>query len=98
MVVRSWYMRTPHFTAEFAWFFQLELSAKAKKELVSSPALVKSKLTPEEALRRVYQPRPAWFLPELSSAFEVFESKESSDFLVFVEKAGSRSFWTALQL
>jgi hypothetical protein len=97
-VVHSWYMRTPHFTAEFAWFFQLELSAKAKGEIVGSSDLTRLPLSAEELRSRIYQDRPAWFAPEPLSAYDVYESKTERDFLIFVEKSGGRSFWTRYQL
>lgn len=98
-IVHSWFMRTPHFTAEFAWFFELELSEDAKKELLASPQLVKLSGVSIEALySRMYQDRPSWFSPKPLAAFDVFESKEHRDFLVFVEKSGRRSFWSALHL
>jgi hypothetical protein len=98
-IVRSWYMRTPHFTAEFAWFFELELSDKAKKELVENPDISKMSIaSPEDLRSRIYQDRPSWFSPEPLSAYEVFESKIDRDFLIFVEKRGRRSFWTRCQL
>lgn len=98
-VLRSWYMRTPHFTAEFAWFFELELSESAKKEVVSSPELSKLAGASPEALRsRIYHDRPSWFSPEPFAAFDVYESKVDRDFLIFIEKSGRRSFWTRCQL
>jgi len=98
-IVHSWYMRTPHFTAEFAWFFELELSEEAKKELITNSELTKLTNTAPEGLRsRMYQNRPSWFLPEPLAAFDVFESKIHRDFLIFVAKVGGRSFWTSYQL
>jgi hypothetical protein len=98
-IVHSWYMRTPHFTAEFAWFFELELSEAAKKELVSSPELTKLTGASTEGISlQIYPERPTWFSPEPPSAFDVYESKSDRDFLIFIEKNGRRSFWTRYQL
>jgi hypothetical protein len=98
-VVRSWYMRTPHFTAEFAWFFALELSDNMKKDLIENPGLSKVSIaSPEDLRSRIYQNHPSWFSPEPLSNFEVYESRVDRDFLIFVEKGGGRSFWTRFQL
>jgi len=98
-VIHSWYMRSPHFTAEYAWFFELRLSEKVKKELISKPEFTRlNNITLNTLRRRTYQDPPRWFLPQPLSAFEVYESKNDNNFLVFVEKNGNRSFWTCFQL
>jgi hypothetical protein len=84
-IVHSWYMRTPHFTTEYAWFFQLELSDKMKKELVSSSEL--SKLPPlslEDFRSRTYHDRPSWFSPQPLSAYDAYASKAERDFLILL--------------
>ena len=98
-IVHSWYMRTPHFTAEYAWFFQLELSDKMKKELVSNAEF--SKLPPlslEDFRSRTYHDRPSWFSPQPLSAYDAYASKEERDFLILVEREGNRCFMTRYQL
>ena len=98
-VIHSWYMRTPHFTAEFAWFFELKLDAKAKKEIVGSSDLTRiSPLSAEDLRSRIYHDPPAWFAPDPLSAYDAYESKAERDFLILVEKSGGRSFWTRYQL
>ena len=98
-IVHSWYMRTPHFTAEFAWFFELEVTESVKKELISNPELSKLTNVSSEDLRsRIYQDRPTWFSPEPLSAYDIYESKMDRSFIMFIEKSGRRSFWTRYQL
>ena len=98
-VVHSWYMRTPHFTAEFAWFFELTLSDKVKRNLIESPGLRRLPLFSTEDLKlRVFSDRPGWFKPEPLSDYDVFESTTDPGFFMLVQKSGGRSFWTRSQL
>src|SRR4051812_21318192 len=36
-IVHSWYRRMPHWTAEFAWFFELKMSASARAAMFANP-------------------------------------------------------------
>jgi hypothetical protein len=97
-VVHSWYMRTPHFTAEYAWFFELRISEAMKKALSSSSELARISASSDSVLHgRISGQRPAWFRPEPLEDFEVYESKAQLRFILFFEKEGSRSFWTRSQ-
>jgi hypothetical protein len=98
-IVHSWYMRTPHFTAEYAWFFELQLAEKVKSQIVTNSDFTKLPAFSLEDLRlRTYSDRPKWFAPEPLAAYEVYESKTEGSFLILLEKNGGRSFWTRYQL
>jgi hypothetical protein len=98
-IVHSWYMRTPHFTAEYAWFFELQLADKIKNQILTNSDVTKLPAFSQEDLRmRTYSNRPKWFAPEPLSAYDVYESKTQPGFLFFVERTGGRSFWTRYQL
>lgn len=98
-VVHSWYKRTPHWTAEYAWFFELQLGGKMKSQIVTNSDFTKLPAFSQEDLRlRIYSDRPKWFAPEPLSAYDAYESKTQLGFLIFIEKSGDRSFWTRYQL
>jgi hypothetical protein len=98
-IVHSWYMRTPHFTAEYAWFFELQLADKLKGQITTNSDFTKLPPLSQEDLRlRIYSDRPKWFTLEPLSAYDAYESKTERGFLIFVEKNGGRSFWTRYQL
>lgn len=97
-VVRSWYMRTPHFTAEFAWFFELRITPEVKRGINAAEHFRKlTNLTDEEYALRLFTPTPAWFAPGPIARYDAYESIESQNFVVLVEKDGERSFWSAVQ-
>ena len=98
-IIHSWYMRTPHFTAEYAWFFELELTEKAKNDVVKNDGFSKlPTLSPDDLRSRIYSDCPKWFSPEPLSDYDTYESKTNRGFLILIEKNGSRSFWTHYQL
>jgi len=98
-VVHSWYMRTPHFTAEYAWFFELQLTDKTKNQIATNSHFTKLPALSAQDLRlRTYTDRPKWFVPEPLSAYDAYEAKGERNFLILIEKNGGRSFWTRYQL
>lgn len=98
-IVHSWYWRSPHFTAEYAWFFELRLTEDVKKQMRASPdfALLSS-LSEDDLRSRIFDPAPSWFAPKPLPAFDVYESQSEPSFLILVERNGERSFWTRYQL
>lgn len=98
-VDNSWYMRTAHFTAEYAWFFKLQLDPKTR-QLVESNDDCK-KLNSEEAVRAVkqtYSDRPTWFPMDDLDRYDVYQSKSQPNFLMLLERDGVHSYWTSWQL
>ena len=92
-------MRTPHFTAEYAWFFELQLTDKIKNQMATNSDFTKLPAISAEDLRsRTYSDRPKWFAPEPLSAYDAYESKTERNFLILLEKNGGRSFWARYQL
>ena len=98
-VDNSWYMRTAHWTAEYAWFFKLRLDAN-KRQLAESDADFE-KLQSEDAVRAVqqtYSDRPTWFPMDDLDRYDVYQSKSRPDFLMLLERDGVHSYWTACEL
>lgn len=98
-VVRSWYMRTPHFTAEFAWFFELRVTPEVKRGIAEAEGFQKVvDLTDGEYARHLFEPVPAWFTPGPLAQYDVYQSDESRNFIILVEKDGDRAFMSAVRL
>jgi hypothetical protein len=95
-IVHSWYWRSPHFTAEYRWIFELRLTEDVKKEVTANPDF--ALLSEKDGLSRSLQSGPSWFAPEPRSAFDVYESKSEENFLMLVERIGARSFWSNYRL
>ncbi len=98
-IIHSWYMRTPHFTSEYAWFFELELADRARITPHGSPGFELIPFTEESAVPLpVFTPSPPWFKPEPREAFEVYRSTANPSWFIFQEKNGNRAFWTRSQM
>lgn len=96
-VVNSRYMKTPHWSYEFEYFFHIKGSEAAKKRLIEVPNLKRYAVTDELFMRvdSFFQEKPVWFLPrelecydiwilsdEPRGNFRVFEDRESGDLYI----------------
>lgn len=93
-VVHSKYWRSPHFTYEFEYFFEIsDRRGEFKKELFSRNSLVK--LPPSEAAEardHCFGEPPPWFVPRAAAEYDVWVYCDlpRGNFRVFVEtKTGS---------
>jgi len=73
VVVHSKYWRSPHWSNEFQYFFEIAPNEELKKQLFEANNL--RKLTGEEATEarsRVFGDAPPWFTPKDMTAYEVW--------------------------
>jgi hypothetical protein len=94
-VTHSQYWRAPHFTFEFGYHFEVEVSEAVRKELFERNRYVQ--LTDEEARRAKADGsgnRPAWFTPEPVERYEVWVPEEPLDgnFRLFVDRDSGTLF------
>jgi hypothetical protein len=98
-VLHSWYIRMPHFTAEFAWFFELKVTDATLTKIKKNPELRQLTASSESDIRRrLYKPAPAWFLPKPLTEYEVYRMGAAGNFLIFIDRSGGPSYWSAYQL
>ncbi len=98
-IVHSWYMRTPHWTTEFAWFFELKVSTSVKNRILGDPLTkLVTGFSKDDFERRTYYERPHWFITRGLEHYDVYQSGTSSDFLIFMDKDSDMSYWTSYQL
>jgi hypothetical protein len=101
-VVHSKYWRSPHFTYEFQYFFEVsDGSGQFKEELFSRNSLIK--LSPSEAAEardRCFGEPPAWFVPRQADEYDVWVYRvvPRGNFRVFVEKNTGSVFLTDHQV
>jgi hypothetical protein len=98
-VLNSWYMRTTHFTAEYAWFFKVQLDAKNTALIESSTDYDKLGLeAASRAVQDTFSDRPSWFPTDKPEGYDVYQSKSQSNFIILLERGGTLSYWTSWQL
>jgi len=100
-VLHSKYWRSPHWSYEFEYFFEIEQNDKLKEQLFTQNKLVKLKgKAAEEAKKKSFGESPKWFAPEAVDNYEVWVYKDDtgSNFRVFVEKSTGNLFLTDYQV
>ena len=101
VVVHSKYWRSPHWTYEFQYFFEIEPNDALRKQLFTENKLVQ--LAGKEAAkakRDSFGEAPKWFVPDSVESYEVwmYADRKASNFRVFVEKATGKLFLTDYQV
>lgn len=97
VVVHSHYWRSPHWTTEFRYFFQIHDDEELRGQLFDENAL--TELTGDaarEAFDDSFGERPGWFLPEAPEHYEVWvlTGQPASKFRVFVHRESRDLFLT----
>lgn len=100
VVVHSKYWRSPHWTYEFRYFFELVPTAELKQQLFTKNDL--RQVTGEDAAvarQRAYA-APAWFVPKALGDYDVWigENTGGGHFTVFIDRSTSHLFLTDYQL
>ena len=94
-VIHSIYWRTPHFTREDGWTFQIKSPPSFYKEWL---AAYKVKHPDSEGLQKLdymKNGKPAWFLPKPMAEYEIWVIDEpDSNFGLFVDRTTGEWFVT----
>jgi hypothetical protein len=95
VVVHSKYWRSPHWSIEFEYFFEIAPNAALKAQLFTANRL--RQVGGEEAKRiraRIFGDRPGWFAPKDVSAYEVwsFDGEPERNFKVLIDKSSGHMF------
>jgi hypothetical protein len=101
VVVHSHYWRSPHFTLEFGYYFEIERNASLREQLFSRNDL--REVTGGEAERvmgDVFGKPPAWFAPKPAASYAmwVFRDQPGRHFRVLVDRETGTIFLGDYQL
>jgi len=101
VVVHSKYWRSPHWTYECAYSFEIDPSPEVQEQIFTQNKL--RKLSTEEAMEaktRLGPKAPAWFAPKDVSRYEawVYDDLPHSEFKMFVDTENGHIFWNDFQL
>ena len=98
-VVHSRYHRSPHFTLEYEYFFELEPTPELRRQLIDAKNL---RVVERDAASRARGHRdglPEWFAPEAITDYEVWVPEDpASGYAVLVDRRTGRLFVTDSQL
>jgi hypothetical protein len=94
-VIHSRYWRSPHWSYEFEYFFEIGPNAKLKEQLFGKNKL--QQVTGDEAMKikkNTFGNLPKWFAPNDVTEYEVwvFEGEPNSNFKVLIDKKSGVTF------
>jgi hypothetical protein len=100
-VVHSKYWRSPHWSYEFQYFFEIAPNAELKEQLFTANRL--RQLTGAEAVEargRVFGDAPSWFAPKSVESYEtwVFADGPERNFKVLIDKVSGHIFMNDYQV
>ncbi len=100
-VVHSWFWRSPHFTYEYEYYFQVQKHGDLQKRLLTMNPM--KQLTEDGELRKAAawsQNRPTWFVPKPISHYQVwvYSNGPSSDFRLLIDREPGDLFLSDRQL
>ena len=100
-VVHSQYWRSPHWTLEFAYFFEIAPNPTLKEQLFSKDKL--RRMTGEEAAKAKddnFGAAPAWFAPKAAIEYDiwVFEGEPARNFRILIDKKSGVVFLSDYQV
>ena len=101
VVVHSKYWRSPHWTLEFEYFFEIAPNAALKTQLFTANKLRRVEGEEAERVRaKIFGDGPAWFAPKATSTYEVwvFDDEPERNFKVLVDKSSGHMFINDFQV
>jgi hypothetical protein len=101
IILHSKYWRSPHWTYEFQYFFEIEQNYDLKKQLFTQNKLIQLQgVAAREAKDKFFGESPKWFAPKAVNSYEVwvYEDKNQSNFRVLVDKVTGNIFLTDYQV
>ena len=97
VVVHSHYWRSPHFTMEFEYFFEIAKDDEFQARFFRMNELVR--LEGAKAEPRHFGEKPAWFLPKPLGSYEVWTFAERpQNFRLFIDRETGEIFLTDYQV
>jgi hypothetical protein len=99
-VVHSKYWRSPHWTFEFEYFFEIAPNQELQEQLFSENKL--RRITGEEAAKAKEHnsdAAPVWFAPKAASEYDiwVFDDEPNRNFRVLIDKKSGVVFLSDYQ-
>jgi hypothetical protein len=99
-IVHSKHWRSPHWTYEFAYFFEIEANAKLKEQMFTQNKLRQLAGSDAANAKEDTWDPPAWFAPKAVDAYDVwiYEEEPRGNFRVLIDKETGTIFLTDHQV
>lgn len=96
IIKHSWYWRSPHFSYEYEYFFEIEYSERIAQEFFNAGDLVKIDSTEYQDIH-FFNKKPKWFAPNDFKDYEIWKSKLYRTYYLFIDKKNKSFFFTQYQ-
>jgi len=97
-LVHSWYWRSPHWSLEQAFFFEIEFNEDVKNQFLKYSDIVSIDSSGYSKLM-IFNGKPAWFIPKSFQHYNIWKSNiEFDKFILFIDKKTKHIYWTEYQL
>lgn len=99
-VVHSWYTRSPHFTYEVRYFFELAPNDRMRKTLTfeSRPNGVREWDEKDQGYGNLHftlNDKPRWFVPKELAAYEIYQGWDKNEsYFLLIDRATGAIFFT----
>jgi hypothetical protein len=98
-VVHSVYWRTPHFTREDGWTFQIKAPASFSKDWLARYKVKHPDAGKLAELEQLKRERPAWFLPKPIAEYDIWvltddQPEPRGNFWMFIDRSMEEFFVT----
>jgi hypothetical protein len=98
-VVHSLYWRSPHFTREDGWTFQIKAPASFSKEWLAHYKVKHPDADKLATLEQLKRERPTWFLPKPIAEYEIWvladdQPEPRGNFWMFIDRSTEEFFVT----
>jgi hypothetical protein len=100
VVIHSHYSRSPHFTYEFEYFFEIQSHPAFRTELFTRNKLIKAPRSTVTEAKEALGHAPPWFCPKADERYDawVYEGIPSGQFKVLIDRDTGNIFLTDYQL
>lgn len=100
VVVHSRYWRSPHWSYEAAYEFEIAPNQKFREQLFSRNRLVRLGEAAEEPKQLCFTECPAWFAPKPRAAYDVwgYADEPKGNFRVLIDRSTGAIFLTDYQV
>ena len=97
ILVHSWYWRSPHFTLEQEFFFELEPNEKIMESFLGKGDL---QIIDSNSYHKInhFNEKPKWFTPKNYQSYDIWISNDYDNFFLFKEKESKHIFWSDSQI
>lgn len=98
-MLHTWYWRSPHFTREYRYYFEIEANQQLETQLLVENDLVEIGKVTLQGIPVLHGNIPEWFVAKTLENYAIYRYREAegSNFWVFIDKETQNIYLTDSQ-